>query len=94
MGEELLYHVLVLYNTLQSPDTPLWYRGVILGSLGYFLSTIDGIPDFTPVLGFSDDLVVLTAAASTLSKYITPQIKDQSRAQTERIAQRIGKNQT
>ncbi len=89
---ELLFRVLSLYNTLRAPETPLWCRGVILGSLGYFLSTIDGIPDFTPVLGFSDDMTVLAAAIATVGHHITPEIKRQSRQQALKISRRFSSN--
>ena len=64
----------MLYYTLNAPNTPLWCRTVILGSLGYFISLIDGIPDLTPFLGYSDDIVILSAAVATLSQHITPEI--------------------
>ncbi len=93
LGHELLYRVFILFNTLKAPETPLWCRGVILGSLGYFLSTIDGIPDPTPVLGFSDDMTVLAAAIATVSQHITPEIKEKSEAQAQRIQERLGGGQ-
>lgn len=93
IGYELLYRVLVLFNTLKAPDTPLWCRGVILGSLGYFLSTIDGIPDPTPILGFSDDMTVLAAAIATVAQHITPAIKEKSHDQAQRIQERLGVSQ-
>ncbi|MFQ8736539.1 MAG: YkvA family protein [Bilophila wadsworthia] len=35
---------------------------VIYGALGYFISPIDVIPGFHPVVGFTDDIGVLAAA--------------------------------
>jgi len=84
VGLEAISHALMLYYTLREPDTPVWCRSVILGSLGYFISIIDAIPDLTPFLGYTDDITVMAAAVATLSQYITPEIKEKSihKAQT------------
>mgnify|MGYP000482803273 CR=1 FL=1 len=78
VGYEAITHILMLYYTLNAPNTPLWCRTVILGSLGYFISLIDGIPDLTPFLGYSDDIIVLSAAVTSLSQHITPDIKEKA----------------
>jgi uncharacterized membrane protein YkvA (DUF1232 family) len=40
---------------------------IILSSLLYFLLPIDFIPDFLPVLGFADDIALLTFVLNSLS---------------------------
>lgn len=35
------------------------YRFARLGALGYFISVLDVIPDFAPIVDYSDDLGVL-----------------------------------
>tara|TARA_B100000809_G_scaffold262534_1_gene313713 strand:- start:509 stop:865 length:357 start_codon:yes stop_codon:yes gene_type:complete len=74
-GKDVIEKVVQLYYTLQASDTPTWAKGVIIGALGYFISPIDAIPDITPVVGFTDDLGVLTAAIATVATYITDDIK-------------------
>jgi hypothetical protein len=37
---------------------------------GYFISPIDAIPDFTPVIGYSDDFAVLSLAVVTVAAHI------------------------
>jgi uncharacterized membrane protein YkvA (DUF1232 family) len=44
---------------------------IATAALGYFLSPIDLIPDCTPVIGFTDDLAVLTYAINLLSTLVT-----------------------
>ena len=82
LSQEAITHALILYYTLRAPETPTWVKTVILGALGYFISLIDGIPDLTPVLGYTDDISVMAAAIASLSSHITPEIrsKAQSRA--------------
>ena len=50
---------LTLWYALQDPATPWWVRTLIIVVVGYALSPIDLIPDFIPVLGLLDDLVLL-----------------------------------
>lgn len=39
---------------------------LIVGALVYFISPIDAVPDLLPVVGYSDDLVVLAGAVAAL----------------------------
>ncbi|MFM8795327.1 MAG: YkvA family protein [Betaproteobacteria bacterium] len=50
---------LTLWYALQDPATPWWVRALIVLVVGYALSPIDLIPDFIPVMGLLDDLVLL-----------------------------------
>ena len=51
---------LALYLAARHPRTP-WYAKALAGFLAaYLLSPIDLIPDFVPVLGYVDDLVVIS----------------------------------
>lgn len=75
VGSDAVKKALTLYYTLIAPETPVWCRSVILGSLAYFISIIDGIPDLTPFLGYTDDISVMAAAIATVAHYITPEIK-------------------
>lgn len=79
-GIEVIEKVLQLYYALQSPETPIWAKSVIIGALGYFISPLDAIPDIVPVFGYSDDLGVLAAAVTTVATYITDDIKAKAKA--------------
>lgn len=84
-GSEVIYNALVLYHTAQADKTPTWCKSVILGTLGYFISIIDAIPDITPVLGYSDDLTLMLTAIGTLAVYVTPEIKAKAKHQTSKL---------
>jgi uncharacterized membrane protein YkvA (DUF1232 family) len=88
LSKEAITHALILYYTLRAPNTPLWVRTVILGTLGYFISMIDAIPDLTPFLGYTDDISVMAAAIATLSQYITPEIKKRAEEKAQTILKR------
>ncbi len=72
-GRKVVEKALTLYYTAASKDTPLWAKGTILAALGYFIFPIDAIPDAIPVIGYSDDLAVLMAAAAAVAKFISPE---------------------
>ena len=77
-GREVIEKALQLYYAAQSPDTPLWAKTVIYSALGYFINTLDAIPDFSPVVGFIDDLTVLAAALSLVNASLSPQVRQQA----------------
>ena len=52
-------NVMVLYIAARDTRTPLPAKLVAFGLAAYALSPIDLIPDFIPVLGYLDDLILL-----------------------------------
>jgi uncharacterized membrane protein YkvA (DUF1232 family) len=92
MSSEAVSQAFTLYYTLRAPDTPMWCRTVILGSLAYFISIIDGIPDLTPILGYTDDISVMAAAIATVANYITPEIKKKAEEKTISILGKKAEN--
>lgn len=54
------------------PQTPTRVRGILLAALGYFVMPVDMIPDVFAVIGFSDDVAVLSTAFAMISRHIRP----------------------
>nr|WP_272885563.1 YkvA family protein [Fictibacillus marinisediminis] len=52
-------NIAVLYFAYRNPKTPLPARIVMLIVIAYAFSPIDLIPDFIPVVGYLDDLILL-----------------------------------
>jgi uncharacterized membrane protein YkvA (DUF1232 family) len=75
-GKSVMKPALTLYFAF--PKAPLWAQGTIIGALGYFISPIDAIPDFTPFLGYADDLGVLTAAAAAVGVAVDGEVKQKA----------------
>lgn len=48
-----------LYLVYKHKDTPITAKIIICITLGYALSPIDLIPDFIPVLGYLDDIIII-----------------------------------
>lgn len=58
------------YYCALDPRTPTKVRGILLAALAYFVLPLDGIPDFFVLVGFSDDIAVLTAAFAAIRGHI------------------------
>lgn len=74
IGLELLYKVAQLWCVMQKPEVPAKDKALIMGALGYLISPLDFIPDLTPVLGYSDDLVAITFALLKVQGYIDDEV--------------------
>ena len=63
-----------LWFALRHPAAPAWLKlGAALIVL-YVISPIDLIPDFIPVIGFMDDIVLVPLAIRWLLKRLPPEI--------------------
>ena len=60
-----------MYFCMIDPRTPVHVKGTIAAALGYFLSPVDAIPDVIAVIGFTDDVSVITATLTTVSVHVT-----------------------
>lgn len=74
-GIKVIYLALLLYYTLQKATTPMLAKSIIIGALGYFILPADLIPDFIPIIGFSDDLSALVSAVVAVALNIDEDIK-------------------
>lgn len=78
-GKDVIEKALYLYYAYGHPNVPVWAKTTIVGALGYFISPIDAIPDFTPIVGYADDLGVLVAAVAAVSMYIDADVKKKAK---------------
>ncbi|NUN09772.1 MAG: DUF1232 domain-containing protein [Ignavibacteriaceae bacterium] len=63
--------VIALYNYMKDKYVPWYRKSIVVGALVYFISPIDTIPDLAPLIGYLDDLGVITA----LIKYLGNEIR-------------------
>ena len=80
LSAKVVYTVLLLYYAFHRKDTPAWAKRIIVGSIAYFLSPIDAVPDLTPFFGYTDDWSVLSFGLVTIACYIDDQVRLDSRA--------------
>ena len=83
-GTKVVYAALLLYFMMKDPQVPIKAKLTITAALGYFILPTDAIPDFAPLIGFSDDLGVLIFALNQISDHITPEIKVKATQQLQR----------
>ena len=70
------------------PDTPWYAKALGLLVVAYALSPIDLVPDFIPVLGLVDDILLLPALIWLTVRLLPPAVLSACRAQATRLAQR------
>lgn len=56
---QIKFHIFTLYYLAKNPDLPLLNKLIALFAVYYFLSPIDLIPDFIPLFGQLDDLLIV-----------------------------------
>lgn len=66
------------------PKTPLRAKLFAMFIVAYALSPIDLIPDFVPVLGYLDDLVLIPAGIALLIKMIPKDVLQECREESQR----------
>jgi uncharacterized membrane protein YkvA (DUF1232 family) len=69
-----------IYLAARDPRTPWYAKALALFIAGYALSPIDLIPDFIPVLGYLDDLIILPLGIMAVVKLIPPEVMAEHRA--------------
>ncbi|MDO4198320.1 MAG: DUF1232 domain-containing protein [Erysipelotrichaceae bacterium] len=83
--KEIKKNVPAVFLSLKHPDTPLIAKVSAAITIGYALSPIDLIPDFIPVLGYLDDLIILPLLITITLKLIPKDIYEECRIQSENI---------
>jgi uncharacterized membrane protein YkvA (DUF1232 family) len=68
-----------LWFALRHPAAPGWLKLGTLGIVLYLLSPIDLIPDWIPVLGVMDDVILVPLAIRFLLKRLPPEISSSAR---------------
>jgi uncharacterized membrane protein YkvA (DUF1232 family) len=78
-ANELKIQTYTLYLAYRDPRTP-WYAKVWAALVvAYAVSPIDLIPDFIPVIGYLDDLVLVPAGIALALKIIPPEVMEEAR---------------
>lgn len=74
-----------VYIALTKKETPILAKIFAGITIGYALSPIDLIPDFIPVVGLLDDLIILPLLVTITIKFIPEKILKQCRMEAENI---------
>ncbi len=83
--------LLVLYFAYQDLSTGWLPKSLILLTLGYALSPVDLIPDFIPVIGYLDDLVIIPVLILLTIKLIPDDVMRNARSKAEKTEIKLRK---
>ncbi|MCB0655144.1 MAG: DUF1232 domain-containing protein [Saprospiraceae bacterium] len=79
LGTKALYTLLLLFYAYKRKETPYWAKSIVIGTIGYLLTPIDAIPDLTPILGYTDDLGILSFGLVTIACYVNEEVRQSAR---------------
>lgn len=71
--------VIALYYAARDPRTPWYAKALVLFVVAHTLSPIDLIPDFIPVLGYLDDLIITPGGLWLAIRLIPPEVLAEAR---------------
>ena len=79
-AHQLKAEVFALYLAARHPNTP-WYAKLLIAAIvAYALSPIDLIPDFIPVLGLLDEIILLPLGIVLVLKMVPVEVMSECRA--------------
>src|SRR6187401_2024223 len=84
-ARDLNTEVYALYLAYKHPEVSWVAKVVIALTIGYALSPIDLIPDFIPVFGFLDDLVIGPAGIALSIRLIPPDVMQECRLKSQEL---------
>jgi uncharacterized membrane protein YkvA (DUF1232 family) len=87
-AEALKHETLALWYAMRDPRTPLAARLVAVLVVAYAVSPVDLIPDFIPVLGLIDDLLLLPLGIAICIRLIPPAVLADCRERARESAER------
>ena len=76
--------VIALYLAAHDPRVPWYAKALAACTAAYALSPIDLIPDFVPVIGYLDDMLILQLAIVLTVRLVPPEIMAEHRAAAEK----------
>ena len=84
-AQQLMKDIPAVFLALKRTETP-WYAKVLaILTISYALSPIDLIPDFIPVLGYLDDVILLPIMIAATIKLVPKEIFEQCRIESEQL---------
>jgi uncharacterized membrane protein YkvA (DUF1232 family) len=83
---DLKREVVALYFAARDPEAPLMAKLVAGFVAAYALSPIDLIPDFIPVLGYLDDLIIVPLGIMLAARLVPDDVMNRARKRAESVA--------
>lgn len=80
---ELKAQLLTLWFARSHPDTPWYAKALAVLVAAYAFSPIDLIPDFIPVLGYLDDVIIVPLGIRLALRLLPPHVLAESRRKAD-----------
>jgi uncharacterized membrane protein YkvA (DUF1232 family) len=87
-ARRLIRDVHAIYFAAGDPRVPWYVRILAIAVAGYALSPIDLIPDFIPVIGYADDLIIVPLGIWLVVSLIPKEVMAECRAKAIEAGQR------
>ena len=81
-AKRLKQKTFILYWAYRDPATPWFAKAFAAVVVAYAFSPMDLIPDFIPVLGYLDDLLLVPLGVALALKMIPAEVLDNARQKT------------
>ncbi|HSG42361.1 MAG TPA: YkvA family protein [Anaerolineales bacterium] len=72
--QALKYESIAVYLAAKDPRTPWYAKAIAICTVAYALSPIDLIPDFIPILGYIDDVIIVPAGIALAIRMIPVEV--------------------
>ena len=82
-AKKLKTDIPAVFIAMKKKETPVMAKIIAILTVAYALSPIDLIPDFIPVLGYLDDVILLPALVALTIRLIPPDVFDECRKEAE-----------
>jgi uncharacterized membrane protein YkvA (DUF1232 family) len=82
-ADHLNEEAFTLYLAARHPDTPWYAKAFVAAVVAYVFSPIDLIPDFVPVLGYVDDLILVPLGMVVAIRIIPPAVLAECRIRAQ-----------
>jgi len=82
---------LALYLAARDPRTPWYAKLLAVAIVAYALSPIDLIPDFIPVLGYLDELVLIPAGIALVIRLVPREVMADARERADGVVDKAKK---
>ena len=87
-AKQLKTDIPAVFLALKRKETPWGAKVLAALTVGYALSPIDLIPDFVPIFGYLDDLLIVPLGIALVMRLLPPAVLEASRARAAAVLQR------
>ena len=81
----LKHEAIAVYIAAKDPRTPWYAKALIFFVVAHTFSPIDLIPDFIPVLGYLDDLIITPLGLALAIRLIPAEVLEETREKAKQV---------